>query len=72
MDLGYYESVTVALRLFVAGEEVVRDSVQNNIDQLGKLLAGLDTRVDKQKFLEQSNAFVMPKRVALFPPIEVH
>jgi SLIT-ROBO Rho GTPase activating protein len=62
MDLGSYESVTNALKLYVAGEEVKRDSISHNIDMLGKLLSSLDTRVDKQKFLEANTVFVMPKR----------
>lgn len=63
MDLGYYESIATCLKLYVFSEEIKKDSLATTIEQLNKILSSLDSRVDKQKFLEAHNsAFVLPKK----------
>jgi hypothetical protein len=63
MDLGYYESISTCLKLYAYSEEIKKDSLGVTIEQLNKILNALDSRVDKQKFLEAHNsAFVLPKK----------
>ena len=50
------------------GLDQVRRSLQQEIDSLGKSLAGLDSRLDKQKFFECNNtAFMIPKKFEYTP-----
>lgn len=63
MDLGFYESISTCLKLYAYSEEIKKDSLATTIEQLTKILNSLDSRVDKQKFLEAHNsAFVLPKK----------
>ena len=50
------------------GLDQVRRSLQQEIDALNKSLAGLDSRLDKQKFFEYNNtAFMIPKKFEYSP-----
>jgi len=45
------------------GQDQIRRSLQSDIDGLAKALSGLDSRLDKQRFVENNNAaFMIPKK----------
>ncbi|KAK7080089.1 SLIT-ROBO Rho GTPase-activating protein 1, partial [Halocaridina rubra] len=63
MDFGFHSSIARALLTHVSAEECVRRSLQNSIDDLQKTINNLDSRLDKQRFLEYNNAaFMLPKK----------
>ncbi|XP_042870971.1 SLIT-ROBO Rho GTPase-activating protein 1-like isoform X4 [Penaeus japonicus] len=63
MDFGFHSSIARALLTHVSGQECVRRSLQSGIDELNKTINNLDSRLDKQRFLEQNNAaFMLPKK----------
>ncbi|XP_045626415.2 SLIT-ROBO Rho GTPase-activating protein 1 isoform X3 [Procambarus clarkii] len=63
MDFGFHSSIARALLTHVSGEECLRRSLQSGIDELNKSINNLDSRLDKQRFLEFNNAaFMLPKK----------
>nr|XP_053635944.1 SLIT-ROBO Rho GTPase-activating protein 1-like isoform X6 [Cherax quadricarinatus] len=63
MDFGFHSSIARALLTHVSGEECLRRSLQSGMDDLNKSINNLDSRLDKQRFLEFNNAaFMLPKK----------
>lgn len=63
MDFGFHQCVTRALLLHVSLEEGRIRSSQLQSDQLNSCINSLDSRLDKQRFLESNHtAFVIPKK----------
>ncbi|XP_066956078.1 SLIT-ROBO Rho GTPase-activating protein 1-like isoform X5 [Macrobrachium rosenbergii] len=63
MDFGFHSSIARALLAHVSAQECVRRSLQSSIDDLQKTINNLDSRLDKQRFLEYNNAaFMLPKK----------
>ena len=68
MDFGFHQSLTRAVMSHSSGIEQVKRSLQTQIDQLGKSLAAIDSRLDKQKFIESNNiTFMIPKKFEYSP-----
>ena len=68
MDFGFHQSLSRAVMMHVSGLDQRRRSLQKDSDQLGKALAGLDSRLDKQKFIElNNNTFMIPKKFEYTP-----
>ena len=68
MDFGFHQSLNRAVMMHSNGLDQVRRSLQQEIDALSKSLAGLDSRLDKQKFFEYNNtAFMIPKKFEYSP-----
>lgn len=64
MDLGFHSMVSRALMLHVTGDQGINRANLHNIDTLSHMIHSLDSRADKQKFLEQHHgAFMIPKRL---------
>ena len=63
MDIGLHNCVGRALLMHVSAEENIRRSLQISIDGMNKCLSNLDSRADKQRFLEANHtAFMIPKK----------
>lgn len=63
MDFGFHSSIARALLTHVSGQECLRRSLQGGIDDINKTINNLDSRLDKQRFLEFNNAaFMLPKK----------
>jgi SLIT-ROBO Rho GTPase activating protein len=63
MDFGFHQSLHRAIMMHSTGQDQIRRSLQNDIDGLTKALSGLDSRLDKQRFVENNNAaFMIPKK----------
>lgn len=63
MDFGFHNCIARAFMMYVSGEESLKRAKQVDIDNMNKCVASLDTRVDKQRFLEYNNApFMIPKK----------
>lgn len=63
MDFGFHNCISRALMMHVTAEEGRQKSVQSGLDQLNTCLNSMDSRLDKQKFLEYNHtAFMMPKK----------
>ncbi|XP_034237619.1 SLIT-ROBO Rho GTPase-activating protein 1-like isoform X2 [Thrips palmi] len=63
MDFGFHQCVTRALLLHMSLEEGRIRSSQLQSDQLNSCINSLDSRLDKQRFLESNHtAFVIPKK----------
>lgn len=68
MDFGFHQSLTRAVMMHVSGMDQVRRSLQQDIDNLNRNLAGLDSRLDKQRFIEANNTtFMIPKKFEYSP-----
>ena len=64
MDLGFHSVVSRALLLHVSADQGRCRAVLNNADTMSHIVNSMDSRADKQKFLEQhSAAFMIPKRL---------
>ncbi|XP_058831881.1 SLIT-ROBO Rho GTPase-activating protein 1-like isoform X2 [Topomyia yanbarensis] len=64
MDLGFHSVVSRALLMHVSADQGRCRAVLNNTDTLSHIINSMDSRADKQKFLEQhSAAFMIPKRL---------
>lgn len=64
MDLGFHSMVSRALMLHVTGDQGMNRAKLHNADTLSHMIHSLDSRADKQKFLEQHHgAFMIPKRL---------
>ncbi|RZF41497.1 hypothetical protein LSTR_LSTR000211 [Laodelphax striatellus] len=63
MDLGFHECISRALMMHISAEEGHQSSVQAGLDALHSNIASLDSRLDKQRFLEfNHSAFMIPKK----------
>ncbi|XP_059475420.1 SLIT-ROBO Rho GTPase-activating protein 1-like isoform X2 [Neocloeon triangulifer] len=63
MDLGFHHCISGAMMAHVAAEEGRQQSVQAGLDQMAATVAALDSRLDKQRFLESNHtAFMIPKK----------
>ena len=68
MDFGFHQSLTRAVMMHVSGMDQRRRSLQHDIDQLNKSLGALDSRLDKQRFIEANNTtFMIPKKFEYTP-----
>ncbi|KAL1129740.1 hypothetical protein AAG570_012684 [Ranatra chinensis] len=64
MDLGFHHCMSRALLMHITSEEGRQRSIQSSIDSLNAAIAGLDSRLDKQRFLEFNHtAFMIPKKL---------
>ncbi|XP_065165014.1 SLIT-ROBO Rho GTPase-activating protein 1-like isoform X3 [Atheta coriaria] len=63
MDFGFHNCISRALLMHVSAEEGRQRSVQSGMDTLSTCINTLDSRLDKQKFLEFNHtAFMIPKK----------
>ncbi|XP_067126010.1 SLIT-ROBO Rho GTPase-activating protein 1-like isoform X3 [Centruroides vittatus] len=63
MDFGFHTCLARTFMMHVSSEECLRKSQQSSIDGMNKCIASLDSRVDKQRFIEYNNsAFMVPKK----------
>merc|ERR1719510_747743 len=68
MDYGFHQSLYRAVMMHSSGLDQIRRSLQMDNDALDKTLAGLDSRLDKQRFFESNNAtFMIPKKFEYNP-----
>lgn len=64
MDLGFHSMVSRALLMHVTADQGRCRAVLHNADNLSHIVHSMDSRADKQKFLEQHHsAFMIPKRL---------
>lgn len=64
MDLGFHSVISRALMLHVTADQGRCRQVLNNSELLSHIIHSMDSRADKQKFLEQHHtAFMIPKRL---------
>lgn len=64
MDLGFHSVISRALMLHVSADQGRCRQVLNNSELLSHIIHSMDSRADKQKFLEQyHSAFMIPKRL---------
>ncbi|XP_018578862.1 SLIT-ROBO Rho GTPase-activating protein 1-like isoform X3 [Anoplophora glabripennis] len=64
MDFGFHNCISRALMMHVTAEEGRQKSVQNGLDTLSACIHSLDSRLDKQRFLEYNHsAFMIPKKL---------
>ncbi|XP_064605017.1 SLIT-ROBO Rho GTPase-activating protein 3-like isoform X2 [Liolophura sinensis] len=68
MDFGYHNSVGRAMLMYLSVHEELKNSHQMAIDLLNKCITDLDSRADKQKFMEINNAvFMLPRKFEFQP-----
>ncbi|CAL1285227.1 unnamed protein product [Larinioides sclopetarius] len=68
MDFGFHTSLAHTLMVSINAEECLKKSQQASIDGMNKCITNLDSRVDKQRFLEYNNsAFMVPKKFEFQP-----
>lgn len=68
MDFGFHMCLSRALRTSCNAEECLQRSLQQGCQALAQRIADLDSRADKQRFLEgHHNAFMVPRRFAFQP-----
>jgi SLIT-ROBO Rho GTPase activating protein len=64
MDLGFHSVISRALMLHVTADQGRCRQILNNSELLSHIIHSMDSRADKQKFLEQYHtAFMIPKRL---------
>ncbi|KAF5305808.1 hypothetical protein FQA39_LY09144 [Lamprigera yunnana] len=64
MDFGFHNCISRALLMHVSAEEGRQKSVQTGLDTLLTCINSLDSRLDKQRFLEcNHSAFMIPKKL---------
>lgn len=64
MDFGFHNCISRALLMHVSAEEGRQKSVQNGMDTLSACINSLDSRLDKQRFLEcNHSAFMIPRKL---------
>ncbi|XP_050313871.1 SLIT-ROBO Rho GTPase-activating protein 1-like isoform X2 [Anthonomus grandis grandis] len=64
MDFGFHNCISRALLMHVTAEEGRQKSVQSGLDSLSSCINSLDSRLDKQRFLEYNHsAFMIPKKL---------
>ena len=68
MDFGFHQSLSRAVMMHQSGMDQRRRSLQQDIDNLNKALSTLDSRLDKQRFIENNNTtFMIPKKFEYAP-----
>lgn len=64
MDLGFHSMMSRALLMHVTADQGRCRAIMHNADQMSHTIHAMDSRADKQKFLEQyHSAFMIPKRL---------
>lgn len=64
MDLGFQSAVSRALLMYVTADQGRCRAILNNSEALSHTIHSMDSRADKQKFLEQHHgAFMIPKKL---------
>lgn len=64
MDLGFFSMMSRALLMHVTADQGRCRALMHNADQMSHTIHAMDSRADKQKFLEQyHSAFMIPKRL---------
>jgi len=68
MDFGFHQSLTRAVLTHVSAMDQRRRSLQTSIDATNRALASLESRLDKQRFIEaNNNVFMIPKKFEYAP-----
>ena len=68
MDFGYHNSVGRGMMMHLSVHERLKQAHQSAIDSLNKCITDLDSRADKQKFMELNNqVFMLPKKFEFQP-----
>ena len=68
MDVGFHTGVARALLMTIAAQECITAGQKAGVDGLHKTISGLDSRLDKQKFIEaNNNPFMLPKKFEFAP-----
>lgn len=63
MDFGFHLCMSRALLMHMSAEEARKISVQAGMEQMYSCINSLDSRLDKQRFLESNHtAFMIPKK----------
>ncbi|XP_034939969.1 SLIT-ROBO Rho GTPase-activating protein 1-like isoform X2 [Chelonus insularis] len=63
MDFGFHNCIARALLMHCSAEEGRQRSLQSSAEQLASCIGSLDSRADKQRFLESHHtAFMIPKK----------
>ncbi|GAB6028144.1 Rho GTPase activating protein 4 [Chamberlinius hualienensis] len=63
MDFGFHNTMARAFLTYISAEDVLKNSMQQDVDAVYKCISNLDSRLDKQRFLEYNNsAFMIPKK----------
>ncbi|KAI5692831.1 hypothetical protein M8J75_002013 [Diaphorina citri] len=63
MDFGFHHCVSRALFMYISAEEGRQKSESAGLEQLQNLVQGMDSRLDKKKFMEYNHsAFMIPKK----------
>lgn len=63
MDFGFHNCMARAFLTYVSAEETLKAAIQQDVDSVHKCVSNLDSRLDKQRFLEFNNsAFMIPKK----------
>uniref|UniRef100_A0A8D8VAM9 SLIT-ROBO Rho GTPase-activating protein 1 n=1 Tax=Cacopsylla melanoneura TaxID=428564 RepID=A0A8D8VAM9_9HEMI len=63
MDFGFHHCVSRALLMHISAEQGRQKSESNGLDTFQNLVQGMDSRLDKQKFMEYNHsAFMIPKK----------
>lgn len=63
MDFGFDNCIARALLMHCSAEEGRQRSIKSGAEQLATLIGALDSRADKQRFLEFYHpAFMIPKK----------
>lgn len=64
MDLGFHSMISRAIMMHVTADQGRGRGILHNADSLSHTIHSMDSRADKQKFLEQHHgAFMIPKRL---------
>lgn len=68
MDFGYHNSVGRAMMMYLSVHEHLRNEHQKFVESLNKCITDLDSRADKQKFMELNNqVYMLPKKFEFQP-----
>lgn len=63
MDFGFHNCIARALLMHCSAEEGRQRSLQSGAEQLAACVGALDSRADKQRFMESHHAaFMIPKK----------
>ncbi|XP_050413172.1 SLIT-ROBO Rho GTPase-activating protein 1 isoform X1 [Patella vulgata] len=68
MDFGYHNSCGRTMMMYLSVHEHLKQTHISAIDSLNKCISDLDSRADKQKFMELNNSvFMLPKKFEFQP-----
>ncbi len=68
MDFGFHQSVARAVLMHVSALDQQRRALQQSVDGANRCLGALDSRKDKQRFIEHNNTtFMIPKKFEYTP-----